>query len=157
MNKKRFTILYILLGIIVLIVVICIIYNVSQKETYMSDDPLFGSFSLETREQFDTIHPADFLVSIDVAPSNETLEKCAEKEHLDISKGCWVYSFDEGRIFTAEKSGNKLQIYEGDEVIGSLEYFCDKFLWITYNERYFLEWRGTQLNMRKILQGFVFP
>lgn len=156
-NRKRVMTLSVLLGITVLIVVISAIYNGFQKETYMSEDPLFGSFSIENGDQFDTIHPADFLVSIDVELSNETLEKCAEKENIDISEGCWVYSFDENRIFEAEKRENKLLIYEDNEVIGTLDYSYKKFLWITYNETYSLDWKGRQMELKKILQGFIFP
>lgn len=147
----------VMLGIIALIVVLVIIYHVSQKETYLSDDPLYGSFTIENKEQTDKIHPTDFLLSIDVPASDKTLLQCAKESNVDISKGCWVYSFDENRVFKAEKEENKLRVYENSKVIGVFEYASTKFLWIDYNERYTAKWRGRSLNLTRVLQGFAFP
>lgn len=157
MNKNCKKTLLILLGIIVLISVLVILYNVSQKETYMSDDPMYGSFTIENKEPSDAIYPADFLLSVDVATSDETLLKYARKNNIDISKGCWVYSFDENKIFRAKKTSNKLQAYENNKVIGVFEYTSGKILWINYNEKYTANWRGKAFNLTRVLQGFIFP
>ncbi|MFQ7739082.1 MAG: hypothetical protein ACLRJC_15890, partial [Emergencia timonensis] len=94
-------VLLVVLGVVVVLAVLVTIYHVSQRETYLSDDPLFGSFTIGNRELVDNIYPADFLLSIDIAEDNETLVECAEKNNVDISKGCWVYSFGENKVFRA--------------------------------------------------------
>ena len=83
--------------------------------------------------------------------------KCAKESNVDISKGCWVYSFDENKIFRAEKEGNKLHAYEDGKVIGTFKYSFNKILWIHYDEKYTANWRGTELDLTRAVQGFVFP
>ena len=101
MSKKNKKILIMLSVVIMVIAVLLIIYHVSQKETYLSDDPLYGSFTIENKQPADPIYPTDFLLSIDVDTKHESLVKCAKESNVDISKGCWVYSFDENKIFRA--------------------------------------------------------
>lgn len=156
-NKKHKNILFLVLGLVVLITALIIIYQTSQRETYPSDDPLYGSFTITDKDPQDPIYPTDFLISIDVGVSDETLVKCAEDSNIDISKGCWVYSFDEKKIFRAEKDGNSLQAYEDGKVIGTFEYFSSKILWVDYDEKYTANWRGKELNLTRIMQGFAFP
>ena len=157
MSKKNKKILIMLSVVIMVIAVLLIIYHVSQKETYLSDDPLYGSFTIENKQPADPIYPTDFLLSIDVAEDNETLVQCAEKNNVDISKGCWVYSFGENKVFRAEKEGNKLNAYENGKVIGVFTYTSDKILWMEDNEKYTANWRGRNFDLTKILQGFIYP
>ena len=49
MSKKNKKILIMLSVVIMVIAVLLIIYHVSQKETYLSDDPLYGSFTIENK------------------------------------------------------------------------------------------------------------
>ena len=156
MNRKRKNILLAVLGLIVLVLLLGIIYQTSQKETYLSDDPLYGSFSIENKDLADPVYPTDFLISINVDVSYAPLVKCAKENHVDISKGCWVYSFDENKIFRAEKEGSKLQVYEEGKVIGTFEYSFNKILWIHYDEEYTANWRGKEFSLTRIMQGFVF-
>ena len=151
MNGTRKRVLLVVLGVVVVLAVLVTIYHVSQRETYLSDDPLFGSFTIGN------IYPADFLLSIDIAEDNETLVECAEKNNVDISKGCWVYSFGENKVFRAEKEGNKLNAYENGKVIGVFTYTSDKILWMEDNEKYTANWRGRNFDLTKILQGFIYP
>lgn len=155
MSRKK--ILIAVSAIAAVVIILVVIYHVSQRETYLSNDPLFGSFTIGNRELVDNIYPADFLLSIDVAEDNETLVECAEKSNVDISKGCWVYSFGENKVFRAEKEGNKLNAYENGKVIGVFTYTSDKILWIDYNEKYAVNWRGRNFDLTKILQGFIYP
>ena len=157
MNGTRKRVLLGVLGVVIVLAVLVTIYHVSQRETYLSDDPLFGSFTIGNRELVDNIYPADFLLSIDVAEDNETLVQCAEKNNVDISKGCWVYSFGENKVFRAEKEGNKLNAYENGKVIGVFTYTSDKILWMEDNEKYTANWRGRNFDLTKILQGFIYP
>ena len=157
MSKKNKKILIMLSVVIMVIAVLLIIYHVSQKETYLSDDPLYGSFTIENKQPADPIYPTDFLLSIDVDTKHESLVKCAKESNVDISKGCWVYSFDENKIFRAEKEGNKLHAYEDGKVIGTFKYSFNKILWIRYDEKYTANWRGTELDLTRAVQGFVFP
>lgn len=157
MNGTRKRVLLVALGVVVVIAVLVIIYHVSQRETYLSDDPLYGSFTIGDRELVDNIYPADFLLSIDIATTNKTLLQCARANDVDLSKGCWVYSFDENKVFRAEKEGNKLNAYENGKVIGVFTYTSDKILWIDYNEKYTAKWRGRNFDLTKILQGFIYP
>lgn len=157
MKRKRGVTKYVLLGSIMLMVALIMTYNLSQKEEYMSDDPLFGSFIIDNKDHSETINPADFLVSIDVTVSNEVLESYAREKHVDISNGCWVYSFEEKTIFKAEKDGDRLRIYDNGKVIGTIKYSCDKILGFSYNQTYEMNWRGEKFELRKELQGFIFP
>ena len=157
MSKKNKKILIMLSVVIMVIAVLLIIYHVSQKETYLSDDPLYGSFTIENKQPADPIYPTDFLLSIDVDTKHESLVKCAKESDVDISKGCWVYSFDENKIFRAEKEGNKLHAYEDGKVIGTFKYSFNKILWIHYDEKYTANWREKELDLTRAMQGFVFP
>lgn len=157
MYKNCKKILILILGFIILIAVIALIKNIAQTENYMSDDPLFGSFSIENKKPSDIIYPADFLISIDVPTTYEKLVECGKKYNVDILEGSWVYSFEEDKIFRAVKEDNKLYVYEDDKVIGTFEYSSEKFLWIDYNESYRAIWRNSELDLIKTLQGFVFP
>lgn len=157
MSKKNKKILIMLSVVIMVIAVLLIIYHVSQKETYLSDDPLYGSFTIENKQPADPIYPTDFLLSIDVDTKHESLVKCAKESNVDISKGCWVYSFDENKIFRAEKEGNKLHAYEDGKVIGTFKYSFNKILWIHYDEKYTANWREKELDLTRAMQGFVFP
>ena len=157
MSKKNKKILIMLSVVIMVIAVLLIIYHVSQKETYLSDDPLYGSFTIENKQPADPIYPTDFLLSIDVDTKHESLVKCAKESDVDISKGCWVYSFDENKIFRAEKEGNKLHAYEDGKVIGTFKYSFNKILWIHYDEKYTANWRGTEVDLTRAVQGCVFP
>ncbi|WNX87898.1 hypothetical protein RVY71_17055 [Emergencia timonensis] len=60
MNGTRKRVLLVVLGVVVVLAVLVTIYHVSQRETYLSDDPLFGSFTIGNRELVDNIYPADF-------------------------------------------------------------------------------------------------
>ena len=157
MSKKNKKILIMLSVVIMVIAVLLIIYHVSQKETYLSDDPLYGSFTIENKQPADPIYPTDFLLSIDVDTKHESLVKCAKESNVDISKGCWIYSFDENKIFRAEKEGNKLHAYEDGKVIGTFKYSFNKILWIHYDEKYTANWREKELDLTRAMQGFVFP
>lgn len=157
MNGTRKRVLLVAVGVAAVVIILVVIYHVSQRETYLSDDPLFGSFTIGDRQLVDNIYPADFLLSIDVAEDNETLVQCAEKNNVDISKGCWVYSFGENKVFRAEKERNKLNAYENGKVIGVFTYTSDKILWIDYNEKYTAKWRGRNFDLTKTLQGFIYP
>ena len=157
MSKKNKKILIMLSVVIMVIAVLLIIYHVSQKETYLSDDPLYGSFTIENKQPADPIYLTDFLLSIDVDTKHESLVKCAKESNVDISKGCWVYSFDENKIFRAEKEGNKLHAYEDGKVIGTFKYSFNKILWIHYDEKYTANWREKELDLTRAMQGFVFP
>ena len=46
MNGTRKRVLLVVLGVVVVLAVLVTIYHVSQRETYLSDDPLFGSFTI---------------------------------------------------------------------------------------------------------------
>lgn len=146
-----------LIGVLLLIVFLgCFLYQ-SQSEKYASDDPLFGSFSIENSEYTEKVHPTAFLVSINVSTTNKELVECADKHEVDISKGCWVYSFEEEKIFSAVKQENILNVYEKDCLIGTFAYKSKSFLGIVYDESYILNWRGTEHHLRRELQGFVYP
>ena len=147
MNGTRKRVLLVVLGVVIVLAVLVTIYHVSQRQT----------FTIGNRELVDNIYPADFLLSIDVAEDNETLVQCAEKNNVDISKGCWVYSFGENKVFRAEKEGNKLNAYENGKVIGVFTYTSDKILWMEDNEKYTANWRGRNFDLTKILQGFIYP
>lgn len=142
---------------VALVAVLLIIKTVSEKETYASDDPLYGSFIAENLDTTDEIYPADFLLSIGVDTTDETLVKCAEKNQVDLSKGCWAYSFWENKVFKAEKQGDTLQVYEDGKVIGIFTYASTRFLWFNFNEEYTAEWRGEKYDIVRSLQGFAFP
>ena len=105
--------------------------------------------------QIEFIRP--IFCSLDVDSTHESLVKCAKESNVDISKGCWVYSFDENKIFRAEKEGNKLHAYEDGKVIGTFKFSFNKILWIHYYEKYTANWRGTELDLTRAVQGFVFP
>ena len=126
MNRNRKAIRITVLIFAVIITAVVIIYFVSQAPQYERDDPLHGSYLVENEEQAEIIHPANFVI--------------------------WLYCAKENRIFQAEKEGEKLFIYENDEKIGTLTYSCKRFLWIQYDESYVMNWRGTNLDLVKIMQ-----
>ena len=49
MNGTRKRVLLVVLGVVIVLAVLVTIYHVSQRETYLSDDPLFGSFTIGNR------------------------------------------------------------------------------------------------------------
>lgn len=146
-----------LIGILLLIIILGYFLYQGQSEKYASDDPLFGSFSIENSKYTEKIHPTAFLVSINVATTNKELVECANENGVDISRGCWVYSFEENKIFSAEKQENIVNVYEKDRLIGTFSYKSKSFLGIVYDESYILNWRGTEYHLKRNLQGFVYP
>ena len=99
--------------------------------------------------QIEFIRP--IFCSLDVDSTHESLVKCAKESNVDISKGCWVYSFDENKIFRAEKEGNKLHAYEDGKVIGTFKYSFNKILWIHYDEKYTANWREKELDLTRAM------
>ena len=67
-----------------------------------------------------------------------------------------VYFTEEDKFIQAEEEGEKLFIYEGEKQIGTLTYSYKTFLWIHYDESYVMDWRGTKLDLVKIMQAQVF-
>ena len=90
MSKKNKKILIMLSVVIMVIAVLLIIYHVSQKETYLSDDPLYGSFTIENKQPADPIYPTDFLLSIDVDTKHESLVKCAKEGQKKRETSCML-------------------------------------------------------------------
>lgn len=154
--KRRTGILIALVITIGIILTVVTAYFVSQRETYLSEEPLYGSFRIDP-VPCGKVYPADFLVSVNVKTDDRTLLKCAEESGIDISKGCWVYSFAENKVFRGEKRQSALLAYEGNRVVGRFEYTASDFLGFSYNEQYKARWRGTELTLNKTLKGFVFP
>ena len=107
MENKRRNLFLVSTGVILVIIVLVIVYHASQREQYMSNDPLFGSFVIENRTVSQTSYPADFLLSvdvdIDVDINDPYLLKRAEENSVDLTK-CWVYSYDEDKIFSEKKT-----------------------------------------------------
>lgn len=159
MENKRRNLFLVGTGIILVIIVLVIVYHVSQREQYMTNDPLFGSFVIENRTVSQTSYPADFLLSvdvdIDVDINDPYLLKRAEENSVDLTK-CWVYSYDEDKIFSAKKDDSRLLVYENGKVIGTFTYDSSKFLWIDYDKTYTAKWRGKSLELIRCLRGFIF-
>ncbi|MDD6043739.1 MAG: hypothetical protein PUB87_08330 [Eubacteriaceae bacterium] len=146
----------IILGIL-LILGLGTLFHIAQGEKYMSDDPLFGSFSIENGNLGDQIYPTDFLVSINVQTGHKELVSCAERVQIDLSKGCWVYCFAENQVYTATQDGMKLKVFDDGSEIGCFEYEHKKFLFFSYGEAYKVTWRNVKYDLKKDLQGFIFP
>ena len=151
MNRNRKAIRITVLIFAVIITAVVIIYFVSQAPQYERDDPLHGSYLVENEEQAEIIHPANFVISLTGNGAPSELQQEAQKNSVDFSEP-WLYCAKENRIFQAEKEGEKLFIYENDEKIGTLTYSCKRFLWIQYDESYVMNWRGTNLDLVKIMQ-----
>lgn len=154
--KRRTEVLVALVITIGIILTVVTAYFVSQRETCLSEEPLYGSFRIDP-VPCGKVYPADFLVSVNVKTDDRTLLNCAEESGIDISKGCWVYSFAENKVFRGEKRQGALLVYEGNRVVGRFEYTASDFLGFSYNEQYKARWRGTELTLNKTLKGFVFP
>lgn len=155
MENKRRNLLLVGAGVILVIIVLVIVYHVSQKEKYMSNDPLYGSFVIENKTASQGSYPADFLLSVDVDINDAYLLKRAGENGVDLTK-CWVYSYDEDKIFPAKKDNSRLLAYENGKVIGTFTYDSSKFLWIDYDKTYTAKWRGKSLELLRCLRGFVF-
>lgn len=154
--KRRAEVLVALVITIGIILTVVTAYFVSQRETCLSEEPLYGSFRIDP-VPCGKVYPADFLVSVNVKTDDRTLLKCAEESGIDISKGCWVYSFAENKVFRGEKRQSALLAYEGNRVVGRFEYTASDFLGFSYHAQYKARWRGTELTLHKTLKGFVFP
>lgn len=124
--KRRTGILIALVITIGIILTVVTAYFVSQRETCPSEEPLYGSFRIDP-VPCGKVYPADFLVSVNVKTDDRTLLKCAEESGIDISKGCWVYSFAENKVFRGEKRQSALLAYEGNRVVGRFEYTASDF------------------------------
>ena len=83
-------------------------YFVSQRETYLSEDPLYGSFRIEPASA-GTVYPADFLVSVNVKTDDRTLLNCAEESGIDISKGAGFTALQKTKC-SREKSGRERRL-----------------------------------------------
>lgn len=151
--KQALLVTAIMIGFLLMVVTA---YYASRRATYLSEEPLYGSFRIDP-PPCGRVYPADFLVSVNVKTSDRTLLKCAEESGIDLSKGCWVYSFAENKVFRGEKRQGMLLAYEGNHVIGRFEYTASDFLGFAYDEQYKARWRGTELTLNKTLKGFVFP
>jgi len=145
------------IGTLSLIIILGHYLYQAQSEKYASEDPLFGSFSIENSMYTEKTHPTAFLVSINVSTSNKDLMECADKQGVNISEGCWVYCFEENKIFNAEKQDNVLNVYDNECLIGTFRYKRKSFLGFVYDESYILNWRGKDIRLRRDLQGFVYP
>lgn len=155
MENKRRNLLLVGAGVILVIIVLVIVYHVSQKEKYMTNDPLYGSFVIDNKAASAPLYPADFLLSVDVETDDAYLSKLAGENGVDLT-GCWVYSYDEDKIFPAKKDGQRLLAYENGKVVGTFTYDSSKFLWFEYDKTYTAKWRGTSLELNRSLRGFVF-
>lgn len=139
----------------VMIIAVVIIYFVSQTPQYATDDPLHGSYLVENEEQAEVVHPANFVISIIGGWAVSGGRPNMQEDGVSRSKP-WVYCTEEDKFFQAEEEGEKLFIYEGEKQIGTLTYSYKTFLWIHYDESYVMDWRGTKLDLVKIMQAQVF-
>lgn len=125
------------------------------QPNYASNDPLYGTFAIEPLK----IYPSeDFFISIDVDIETEPFSQYAEESSVDISTGCWVYSYSEKKIFRALKDGkDKLDVYENGEKIGWFKYTYKSFLGIHFDEKYACKWRENEFILQRKMPAVVFP
>lgn len=153
-RKKYF---YLILGVILTVLAIYVFFfHVLSQESYASDDPLHGSFRMMDKGLSGN-SPCHLLVSIDVSAANEAILEKAIENNVDISKGCWVYSYDEEMLFRAEKSGDILTVYEKDNPIATLEYSYKQIFGVKYDREYIANWRGQVWKMERIIPAFLYP
>ena len=161
MNRKGKKRLWILLALIVLIAAAGMVWHWTQQERYASDNPLYGSFVIMDKETGSEIYPADFLISIDVAASNEALAEKAVRNQVDLSAEPWVYCYAEDKVFPAEyqktEQSETVSVCENGEVVGTFTCTQQKIAGIPFHTAYQGTWRGQKLTLKRTLQGFVFP
>ncbi len=127
-------------------------YNAHTTE-YASEDPLYGTFSVVNAAGG---NPQYYFLSINVNVTNSYFEQCAEESGVDISAGCWVYSYAEKKIFAAEKQEDTLVAYDdAKREIGQFRYSAKTFLWTEFDKSYQGEWRGESFDMERMMQGYV--
>jgi len=153
MNKKFIRLIII---VICIIIPVYFIIDNNEREYYMSDDVLFGTFSFADAEI--RSHPADLIVSTNVPPSiDDTFKSIAIQSGIDIDRECWIYSFEDKRMYNAKKKDGKIYAYDEKGEIATVIVSYKSFLWIKYDFHYYVNWKGENRELTKVMQAFVFP
>jgi hypothetical protein len=153
MSKISKKLRLILVAALAVTISIGISYYNAHTTAYPSQDPLYGTFSVVSAEGG---NQPDYFLSINVNVTNAYFQQCAEESGVDISTGCWVYSYAEKKIFPAEKQEDTLVVYDDMQgEIGEFRYSSKTFLWAEFDKSYQGEWRGECFDMERIMQGYV--